>query len=200
MLSALISEFHIYFENFINSLPGISGVLIRRLYYSKHIKCGENLCLGQFVEITDTTNIQLGNNCSIGRFSALHAHGKGYIIIGDNFSMNSNSQIGASEYGEIIIGNDVIIAQNVVLRASDHEHSDSRKAIRYQGHTGGKIVIRDGSWIGANVVITRNVTIGEHTIIAAGAVITRDIPDFVVAGGVPAKVLRNRDENIVNFH
>jgi galactoside O-acetyltransferase len=193
MFSTLILEFKIYFENIINSLPGISGVFVRRFYYSKRVKCGDKLCLAQFVEITDATNIQLGNNCSIGRFSALHAHGKGHVRIGDNFSMNFNSLIGASEFGEIIIGDDVIIAQNVVLRASDHEHSDSRKSIRYQGHTGGKIVIKDGVWIGANAVITKNVTVGEHTIIAAGAVVTRDIPDFVVAGGVPAKVLWKRD-------
>ena len=64
--------------------------------------------------------------------------------------------------------------------------------IRYQGHTGGTILLENGVWIGANVVVTRNVTIGANSIIAAGAVVTKDIPRYVVAGGVPAKVLRIR--------
>ena len=185
-------EFTLIIESILSWLPGIIGRELRRMYYSKKMKCGKKLSIAQFVEISGYEGIQIGENCSIGRLSVLHAHGNGSLKIGNNFSMNSNSQLGASEVGKITIGDDVIIAQNVVLRASDHQHADTSKPIRYQGHTGGTIIVNNGVWIGANAVITRNVTIGANSIIAAGSVVTRDIPPFVLAGGVPAKTLKHR--------
>lgn len=192
MVRNLRFQIALTFENIVSWLPGRGGVLIRRLYYSKKMSIGRNFTLAQFVEISGYDRIKLGENCSIGRFSALHAHENGSIEIGNNFSMNSNSQLGASEFGNIIIGDDVIVAQNVVFRASDHQHTERKIPIRYQGHTGGYISVGTGVWIGANSVVTRNVHIGEHSIIAAGAVVTKDIPSFVIAGGVPARILKCR--------
>ena len=186
------NELMLIAESILSCLSGIIGRKLRRMYYSRKMKCGNKLSIAQFVEISGYAGIQIGENCSIGRFSVLHAHENGSLKIGNNFSMNSNSQLGASEFGRITIGDDVIIAQNVVLRASDHQHTDTSKPIRYQGHTGGTIIVENGVWIGANAVITRNVKIGENSIVAAGSVVTRDIPPFVVAGGVPAKILKNR--------
>ena len=192
MFDKFCKEFLRILESVVTVIPGITGIVLRRKYYSMFMNIGKNLTLAQYVEITEKQNIVIGKNCSIGRFSAIHANGNGLIKIGDNFAMNSNSQLGASEFGKILIGDDVLIAQNVVLRASDHKHSETDIPIRYQGHTGGTILLENGVWIGANVVVTRNVTIGANSIIAAGAVVTKDIPRYVVAGGVPAKVLRIR--------
>jgi galactoside O-acetyltransferase len=86
----------------------------------------------------------------------------------------------------------VLIAQNVVLRASDHEYSDIDIPINQQGHTGGQIIIGNDCWIGANAVIARNVKIGDHSIVAAGAVVTKDVEPFAIVGGVPAKLIRKR--------
>ncbi|HQT26384.1 MAG TPA: acyltransferase, partial [Burkholderiales bacterium] len=83
-------------------------------------------------------------------------------------------------------------AQNVVIRAADHAHSSTSEAISKQGHAGGTIIIEDGVWIGANVVVTRNVRIGEHSIVAAGAVVTRDVPPYSIVGGVPARLMKSR--------
>jgi acetyltransferase-like isoleucine patch superfamily enzyme len=67
-------------------------------------------------------------------------------------------------------------------------------AIREQGHSGGKIVIEDDVWIRANAVITPDVIIGKGAVVAAGAVVTSDVPPYQIVGGVPAKTIANRKE------
>jgi acetyltransferase-like isoleucine patch superfamily enzyme len=94
--------------------------------------------------------------------------------------------------GFIRIGDNVIIGPNCVLRAADHIYSDITKAIKFQGHRGGHIIIEDNCWLGANVVVLKDVTIGKGSIIGAGAVVTRDIPPNSIAVGVPARVMRSR--------
>jgi acetyltransferase-like isoleucine patch superfamily enzyme len=70
--------------------------------------------------------------------------------------------------------------------------NDITRPIRLQESIPGKIVIEDDCWIGANVTITRDVTIGRGSVIGANSVVTRDIPEYSVAVGVPARVIRNR--------
>jgi acetyltransferase-like isoleucine patch superfamily enzyme len=65
-----------------------------------------------------------------------------------------------------------------------------------QDHTGGTIEIGDDVWIGANAVIVPDVKIGSHAIIAAGAVVTRDVPEYAIAAGVPARTIGDRRERI----
>ena len=134
---------------------------------------------------------QLGVNVTLGRNSFLRAH-RGWIEMGNNTGINSNTTVGAADGGQITIGNDVIIAQNVVLRASDHKSGSAEVPIKQQGHTGGAIVVEDGVWIAANVVVTRDVRIGAHSIVAAGAVVTKDVEPWSVVGGVPAVLIRKR--------
>ena len=113
--------------------------------------------------------------------------------MGDNISSNSNTCIGAANGGEIIIKNNVLIANNVVIRATDHAFESVKKPIIKQGHNGGKIVIGEDCWICANVVITKGVIIGDHSVVAAGSVVTKDVEPFSVVGGCPAKLIRKRD-------
>ena len=122
--------------------------------------------------------------------SSLYAR-NGVLEIGNNFTMNENSVLSA-EKGSIHIGNNVLFAQNVVLRASDHCHASIDKPIREQGHIGGKIVIEDGVWICANCVITKDVIVGRDSIVAAGSVVTENVPPLTMVGGVPAKVIKKR--------
>jgi len=180
----------IYF--IVSYTPGSIGFKLReKIIKHKIKKSGNRILIGIGVEITGCKNIELGNDISIMKYSSIYAH-NATLKIGDNFSMNSNSCIGAADGGEIVIGNNVLIAQNVVLRASDHEFKDVLIPIQEQGHTGGIIVIGDDCWIGANVVITRNVTIGSHSIVAAGAVVTKDVEPFSIVAGVPARLIRKR--------
>ena len=103
--------------------------------------------------------------------------------------------INADCKGEIIIEDNVSIGPNVVMRASGHRYEDLHVPIRLQGHHKGKIIIRDGVWIGANAVILPNVTIGKGAIVGAGAVVTKDVDDFDIVGGVPAKKIASRIKN-----
>lgn len=181
-----------WFDSIISFLPGYTGSLIRAFIVRRRIKGpGVHLSIGIGVEITGYENIEFGNNISISKHSSIYVHDARFKI-GNNCSINTNGFIGASDGGEIIIGDNVLLAPNVVLRASDHVFEDVSKPIREQGYVGGKIVIGDDCWIGANVVITRNVTIGSHSIVAAGAVVTKSVEPFSIVGGVPAKLIRKR--------
>lgn len=183
-----------WFTFLLNVIPGNIGIFLRRIIYKLIFNnCGKKLTLDPNVKITGFKNIKLGDHVQVSINSSIHAHNGGKIIIGDRFGMNTNSTIGAADGGEIIIGNDVMIAQNVVIRASDHEFKDIHIPISQQGHSGGKIIIGNGCWIAANVVITANVEIGEHSIVAAGAVVTSNIEPYSIVGGVPAKLIRKRN-------
>lgn len=93
--------------------------------------------------------------------------------------------------GPVCIGNHVNLAQGITVTALNHNFEDSSKRIDEQGVSTKPVVIGDDVWIGANAVILPGVTIGSHCVVAAGAVVTKDIPDHTLVGGVPAKVIKN---------
>lgn len=115
---------------------------------------------------------------------------QGDLIIGDNCSLNANVFIGASG-GNIAIGNNVLIGPNVVLRASNHGFQKNM-LMRDQAHSYGAIVIEDDVWIGANVVVTADVTLSRGTVVAAGAVVTKSTEPDSIVGGVPARRIGER--------
>lgn len=181
----------------IKYMPGTFGMMLRdKVFRKKAKKTGNNLRIEIEVDIMGYENIEVGDNIYICHNSSLFAHENGYIKMGNNSTINYNSNIGAAENGSIIIGENVMIAQNVVIMASDHEFKDVNTPMKHQGHRGGKIVIEDDCWLGANVVITSNVTIGAHSIVAAGAVVTKDVEPYSIVGGVPAKLIRSRKDII----
>jgi galactoside O-acetyltransferase len=155
-------------------------------------RCGKRLRAGTGVKVLGGGNIILGDEVSILGDTTLAAIG-GSLQIGDRVAMNRHVHIDASQAGKILVGSSVLIGPNVVLRASDHSHERTDIPIRDQGHTGGWIIVEEGVWLAANVVVTRNVRIGAHSIVAAGAVVVKDIPPFSVAAGVPARVLCSRN-------
>ena len=112
------------------------------------------------------------------------------LIIGNRVKLNFGVMINADRGGQIHIGDDVLIGPNVVVRAANHSFSDRSLPVVQQGHVAGEIRIEASVWIGANVVILPDVTIGTGTVIAAGSIVNRTVPPGVVAGGVPARVLR----------
>jgi acetyltransferase-like isoleucine patch superfamily enzyme len=108
----------------------------------------------------------------------------GRITIGDNTFINSGTSIGS--LSSVTIGNNVAIGNYVLILDSDyHNPLDHTKP-------GAKapIVIGDNVWIGARSTILKGVTIGEHAVVAAGAVVTKDIPAYAFVAGVPAKLIR----------
>lgn len=115
----------------------------------------------------------------------------GYNIeVGDNFFANYGLTI--LDVAKVVIGNNVQIAPNVSIYTAGHPvHPDSRNS----GYEYGiPVTIGDNVWIGGNVVILPGVTIGSNSIIGAGSVVTKDVPEWVIAAGNPCKVVRKITE------
>ena len=114
-----------------------------------------------------------------------------YTDFGKNITMGKNVFINAGckfqDQGGIFIDDGALIGHGVVLATLNH---DLDPAKRQQLHP-GKIVIGKGVWIGANATVTRGVTIGDHAVIAAGAVVNKDVPAGMIAGGVPARIIKS---------
>lgn len=92
--------------------------------------------------------------------------------------------------GPVCIGNNVNLAQGITVTALNHNFEDTSMRIDEQGISTKPVIISDDVWIGANAVILPGVTIGRHSVVAAGAVVTKDVPDNSLVAGIPAKVIR----------
>ena len=132
----------------------------------------------------------LGTNSTIEDFSTVN-NGVGDLIIGDNTLVGMSNVL----IGPVTIGNNVILAQNVVISGLNHAYKDINLPIKDQPVTTSMITIEDDCWIAANVVITAGVSIGRHSVVAAGSVVTKDVPPFSVAAGNPARVIKQYDEH-----
>ena len=115
-----------------------------------------------------------------------------FIEIGDFSELGTNCIIQSNTF----IGNNVIMGPDVKIYTKNHIYNRLDIPIQDQGHTNEKTIIGNDVWLGANVVITPGVSIGSHCIVAAGAIVTKDVPDYAIVGGVPAKVLRFRNNDI----
>jgi maltose O-acetyltransferase len=147
------------------------GVIIRHLIYSflfKHIAGLSKIYAGVYFT---------------------HTYG---ISVGKNFSINSGALLDGR--GAISIGDHVMIGPNVVIASSNHVIDDLSKPMAEINHRLEPINIGSDVWIGASAVIVGGVTIGNGAVIAAGSVVTSNIDDFKVAGGVPAKIIKDRRE------
>jgi len=110
------------------------------------------------------------------------------IKIGEGVQINENVFIQGA-----IIGNYVMIAPNVSLLANMHKHDRKDIPMTKQGKvTGEQVIIEDDVWLGRNVTVMPGIKIGKGSIIAAGAVVTKDVPPYAIYGGVPAKFIKNR--------
>lgn len=110
----------------------------------------------------------------------------GDVTIGDYTRIGIHSTI----IGPVCIGHHVNLAQGITVTALNHNFSDTSRRIDEQGVATQPVVIGDDVWIGAGAVVLPGVTIGRHCVVAAGAVVTSDVPDYTVVGGVPAKVIK----------
>ncbi len=188
----IFRELELFFIQIIMFFPGRLGSLFRRWLVKSQVQySGSQISIGIGFEMTGGQNIRLGNRINIMRFNHFYAH-DGSIELGSDVAINSNTQIGAADDGKIVIEDNVIIGPNVVLRASDHNFKSTDLPIRDQGHTGGEIFIEKDVWICANVVVTKDVRIGAHSVIGAGSVVTSDVEPYSIVAGVPAKLLRKR--------
>ena len=117
---------------------------------------------------------------------------QGPVTIGEDCTVQIYSVIVAVRGGPITIGNDVHIAPHVMMIAAHHKFVDTDIPIGKQGIEAAPITIEDDVWVAGRVMITAGVRIGRGSVIGAGAVVTKDIPPWSVAVGVPARVIRTR--------
>ena len=106
------------------------------------------------------------------------------MVIGDHTRIGLHSTV----IGPVTIGNHVNLAQGITISALNHNFADPSLPIDAQGVSTSQIVIEDDVWIGANAVVLPGVRIGRHSVVAAGAVVTRDVPSGSLVAGVPATV------------
>lgn len=110
------------------------------------------------------------------------------ITVGRNVFINSGCRF--QDQGGVTIGDNVLIGHNVVLATLNHDFDPEKRGtiIPAPIHIGHKV------WIGANVTVTSGVTIGNNSIVAAGAVVTKNVPANTIVGGVPAKLIKTLEE------
>ena len=149
--------------------------------------------------------IKLGNSTHFRGILLVYKFG-GEITIGSNSYVGENTRIISAE--SIFIGNHVLISHNVnIVDTSSHELDYLERAERYvgminKGHWGSKgnlltapIIIDDYAWINFNVTILRGVHIGKGAIIAAGSIVTKDVPPFTLFAGNPAREIKKLNTN-----
>jgi acetyltransferase-like isoleucine patch superfamily enzyme len=142
-----------------------------------HVRQVRRLQLGEGVSMAPNVSFRNAERISIGAGSHIGEHS---VIWAGNAT------------GRIVIGEKCLFAPNVTLTASNYGIVQGEVAIMDQPKIEQDIVIGDGAWLGANVVVLAGVTIGAGAVIAAGAVVTRDVPAQAIAGGVPAKLIGER--------
>ena len=130
-------------------------------------------------------HFSLGRKSVIESFSCIN-NAVGDVLIGDFTRIGLHNTI----IGPVTIGNHVNLAQGVTITALNHNFEDITLRIDQQGVSTNTVTISDDVWIGTNVVVLPGVTIGTHSVVAAGAVVTKDVPPYTIVAGVPAKVIK----------
>lgn len=161
-----------FFQFFPTEIPFHIGKSVRRFFlksvfreYGTHSTVGYRVFIG------------LGYDISIGSYSWIGSKVKIFGIGGG---------------GKVKIGNNVIISPEVTIITTEHNYENPEIPIFSQAMKKSAVVIEDNAYIGYHVIILPGVTIGKGAIVGAGAVVTRDVPEYTVEGGVPARVIKKR--------
>jgi acetyltransferase-like isoleucine patch superfamily enzyme len=160
----------------------------------RNVCLADKVSIGSFCTISASTkrdSIKIGRDTMILPFCVLKAF-EGFIHIGRECSLNHYSIIYG--HGGVTIGDYVRVAAHTVLVATQHVFERTDVPICHQGVEGRAITIEDDVWIGTNCTVLGGVTIGKGAIVAAGAVVTKDVEPYSIVGGVPAKVMDSRLE------
>lgn len=170
-----------------------------RLIYPRMIRTGKSLNLEEGCEIVGLSKrgIVFGDRCTVGRYAAIRPTNVMVDEAGEGLKVGSQSNIGAYSYigcsGYIEIGNNVMMGPRVNLMAENHNFSRTDVPMKEQGVNRSFIKIEDDVWLGVNSTVVAGVTIGKGSIVAAGTVVTKDVPAYSVVAGVPAKIIKQRN-------
>lgn len=171
LASFILRETEIWIDAGIMNVPGNLGSWIRSIYLGLRLQ-------------------ELGNDCYLDKWSRLYH--KKELSIGNRVELNTveiNAKAG------VRIGNDCLIASGTKIWSVNHRFCDPLIPISQQGYEHGRVIIGDDVWICSNAIILPGVTIGQGAIIAAGAVVTKNVAPFTVVGGVPARPIAIRGGN-----
>lgn len=184
MLTEIIAKFK-FWQKTDRIGPDILGTYWNLFFKSKMLK----LCKQKFRHFADNAEFRPG----------AYAIGCSQISIGARVVIRPSTMLhGESESisETIIIEDDVLIGCGVHIYVENHSFLDPSIPIIDQGHSIAKqVILKRGSWIGANVIILPGVIIGENSVVGAGSVVTKSIPDRVIAVGNPAKIIREIDKH-----
>jgi acetyltransferase-like isoleucine patch superfamily enzyme len=205
-------------------IPGLLGVMLRAVFYRPLLKKGSRtLFVESNAELLYMNRIRSGKSVYIDSGCRIHAS-KASIELGDNTRVmrgayictyTSNSIEGegvvtgkccwigihaviASGQGGIFLGDNVLIAPHAILVTGGHDLENVDSPLIEHEYSGLPIHVGNNVWIGANAVILGGVTIGDGSVVAAGAVVTKDVEPYSIVGGVPAKELRKINQQDKN--
>lgn len=161
-----------------------------RLFYFTYLKRGKGSVIYRSVrkDLPPFRKFSLGKYSVIEDFSCLN-NAVGDLIIGDHTRVGLRNTI----IGPVTIGSHVNLAQNITVTGLNHNFEDVYTPIDEQGVSTSPVVIEDDVWVGANAVILPGVTIGKHSVVAAGSVVSKSIPPYSVCAGIPARIMKQYD-------
>lgn len=176
--------------------------LWRSKYYKRILCAGDNFYVFSVRNIKGKEKITIGNNFNAGKQLRLEAWTKyekinynPIIKIGDNAIIGDDNHIGA--INEIVIGDNLLTGSNVYITDHNHGKGDEKECllppVKRNLYSKGPVYIGNNVWLGNNVVIMPNVTIGNGVVIGANSVVTKSVPDYCIAAGVPAKIIRRNN-------
>jgi acetyltransferase-like isoleucine patch superfamily enzyme len=171
------------------------GVTIRQ---AKYIKAGRNFILQDHCEVNGLSQKGLifGDKVTIGSYAIIRPTNLYGGEAGIGLKMGNNSNIGPYSYigcsGYIEIGNNVMISPRVSIYSENHNFDRTDIPMIEQGVTRSFVKIEDDCWIAANSVILAGVTIGHGSVVAAGSIVTKDVPPLSIVAGNPAQIIKSR--------
>jgi acetyltransferase-like isoleucine patch superfamily enzyme len=207
-----------FWVTLLGSIPLSVGQKLRQYFYRFIVsKMGSDVNIEPDVRLVCAQTIVLGHGVSIGRHTLLNGWNRGsQLILRDDVKLDQGVHIqaiggtidiGARTYigpyvcmagpGDIQIGKDCLIASGSGIYANNHIFDDPTRPINQQGIVWKGIVIEDDCWLGSGVRVLDGVTIGHGSVIGAGAVVTKNIPPYSVAVGMPAKVIKSSKGSVV---
>ena len=162
-----------------------------RGWYGGKVNIGDDCVIGQntILKAVGSGQLTLGNRVEMAPNCVLNANG--ILTIQDGTFLNAACFIGCEE--SISIGKNVLLGPAVSVVDSDHAMDCCDQPIHAQGLVKSATTIDDDVWIGAHASILKGVAIGRGAVVAAGAVVNKDVPPFAIVGGVPARILKYRN-------
>jgi len=207
----MIFYIHQYFKS---RLPKIKGWFFRILFSSKSLKVGKGFQCDTFPSfiINKNCKIEIGDNVQFRRNVELRSHGTSSITIESNTRIDRGVRILAANKSEIIIkkgariglytvfnggdsiyiGEKVLVSGYVYLQTSMHNHKKG-KDVQDQGYSHAPVRLEKDAWLGAHVVVLPNVIIAEGAVVGSNAVVNKNVKEFGIVAGVPAKEIKERE-------